>query len=289
MEKNQHPSKIASRIIAAALSLALLLFSLFVVTSKAFATTNVTDAVHIGFPALDSSPTPTFNCDCTVIVTPIPSPTFTPTTPTPTPTPTPHPKHKATPTPTPVNNSVYGTSSNTPTPTPTPTDTPTPVDTVTPGASPTPTLTTVAVAPQHRSTPPGNQANRGLPSPLILVGLGLGVLISLGVLVGLGWLLLRRYFSPAPQATMPPGSAQPWSLQQNEGMYGNPGSFPFAGSGQSMPFNGPYPPTYGGFGPTGQPPFNGPFPPTPGGYPPMNAPQEPFPPTNDWFRPPNES
>jgi len=162
--------------------------------------------------------------------------------------------------------SVYSPSGVTPMPTPT--DTPTPVDTATPDTSPTPTVTTVAVAPQH-GTPPGNQANRGLPSPLILGALGLGVLMSLGVLVGLGWLLLRRHFAPAPHATRSRGGAQPWGLQQDEGLYGNAGGVPFAGGGQTMPYNDPYPPT-------------------PGGYPPMNSPQVPFPSTNDWFRPPNE-
>jgi len=311
MEKNPHLSKIASRIIAAVLSLALLLFSLFIVTSNAFATTNLTDVVHKGFPAQD---TPTINpilitrtahvsltltaraathtvtptATHTVTPTITPSPTVTPSvTPTPTDSPTPTPTPTKTPTPTPTSAYVYSPYSGV-TPTPMPTDTPTPADTVTPDASPTPTVTTVPAVSQHSSTPPANQVHHGLPSPLILVGLGLGILISLGILVVLGRLLLSRYFSPAPELPLPMGGSPPWGMQQDEGQYGNPGGFPFAGSGQTMPYNDPYPPAYGGFPPAGQPPFESPYPPAPGGYPPMNAPQAPFPPPNDWFRPPEE-
>jgi hypothetical protein len=98
MEKNPHPSKIASRIIATVLSLALLLFSLFVVTSNAFATSNVTDAIPMDSPTPApttptpaTSPCPTANHSYTCLI-----PTSTTPTDTPTDTPTPTPHHKKT-------------------------------------------------------------------------------------------------------------------------------------------------------------------------------------------------
>ena len=170
------------------------------------------------------------------------------------------------------------------TPIPVPTDTPIPVPTDTPTPVPTPTL-----APTPTPVPVVNHAT-STPFSTVLGGLaiGLGMLLGLGILFVVGRLLLRRYLSPAPPDTSFSG-APPGSRLGAENLYGNTG----VSWGQTMSFNGPYPPGNGGFPPgygPQQAPFNGPYPPGNGGFPPDYGPQQapfngPYPPGNGGFAP----
>ena len=216
------------------------------------------------------------------------------------------PRPAAAPPPTPATVSLPPpVSVPTDTPTPVPTDTPIPVPTDTPIPVPTPTL-----APTPTPVPVVNHAT-STPFSTVLGGLaiGLGTLLGLGILFVVGRLLLRRYLSPAPPPDTSFSGAPPGSRLGAENLYGNTG----VSWGQTMSFNGPYPPGNGGFPPDYGPqqvPFNGPYPPGNGGFgpgpgngtqqlpvnssrlpssefAPTTVPQEPFPP-DDWFAPPNQ-
>jgi outer membrane biosynthesis protein TonB len=303
MRSDSAVANITSKIIAAMLSLLLLLFSLagpIGVITRAYAGTDnlaeTTTAPWSGAsythhaPALvpeDATPTGTS--------TPTNTPTPVPTTPTPTPTRTPKPTPTHTPKPTP-------TRTPTPTPapgkTPTPSNTPTPGNTVTPQVTgtatlipattsadqtPTSTPSTVPVTNNNGGTPPGTQTGGGLPFPFISIMAS--ALLVLGLVLVIGFVFLRRSLSPVPHVKLRPSGAPPWSRLRGHSLHGNTnmnGVPLIIESEQTTTYNRPLLLNQGGAAPGNQPqvPFGNTLPPAnPGwltGDDPANVPQSPF-------------
>jgi hypothetical protein len=282
MRSDSGAANITSKIIAAVLSVLLLLFSLL-------GPLGVITRVYAGTDTPSAPATPTFTLTFTPPpITPTPTaPTPTPTTPTPTPTPT----HTPPPTPT-----------HTPTPTPTPTTapgiTPTPGSTATPqgtgtataiptatGADQTPTSTSTAVpvtTSNNGGTPPGNKKGGGSPIPFILITAS--VLLILGMVSVVAFVFLRGSLSPVPQARLHPSGALPWSRLGGHNLLGNTNinGVPFIVEGDraATAYNGPFLPAPGGTAANNQPqvPFGNTLPPAnwrPGSAP-TNIPQAPF-------------
>ncbi len=302
MRSDSGVANITSKIIAAVLSLLLLLFSLLgplgVITRAYAGTANLIEtetAPRSGAPYTHHEPA----LAPQDTGTPIDSPTPVPTTPIPTPTtPTPTPKPTKTPTPTP-------THTPTPTPTNTPTtapgQTPTPGTTSTPGSTATPqgtvtaipsatgvdqtptsTSTAVPVANNNGGTPPGIQTRGGSPLPFILITAS--VLLILGMVSVVAFVFLRGSLSPVPQARLRPSGARPWSRLGGPYLHGNTNinGVPFIVEGEraATAYNGPFLPAPGGIAANNQPqvPFGNTLPPAnwkPGSAP-TNIPQGPF-------------
>ena len=307
MRSDSGVANITSKIIAAVLSLLLLLFSLAglmgVITRAYAGTANLVEtatAPRSGASYTHHAPALVVpNEPGTGTPTDTPTPTNTPT-PTPTNTPTPTPKPTKTPTPTP-------THTPTPTPTNTPTtapgQTPTPGATSTPGSTATPqgtgtataiptatsadqtptsTATAVPVTNNNGGTPPGTKTGGGSPLPFILITAS--VLLILGMVSVVAFVLLRGSMSPVPQAKSRSGRAQPWSRWRGHNLLGNTNinGVPFIVEGEraATAYNGPFLPAPGGIAANNQPqvPFGNTLPPAnwkPGSAP-TNIPQVPF-------------
>src|SRR6266516_3924976 len=187
MRSDSGAVNITSKIIAAMLSLLLLLFSLAgpmgVITRSYAGTSNLVETEA----APRSGVTYTHHAPAHVPQDPPTTPTPTPTTPTPTPT---------TPTPTPTPTKA---PSVTPTPgaTSTPGSTATPIPATTgPDQTPTSTPSTVPVTNNNGGTPPGAQTGGGLPFPFISIIAS--ALLVLGIVFVIGFIFLRRSLSPIP-------------------------------------------------------------------------------------------
>jgi outer membrane biosynthesis protein TonB len=279
MKHDANLSNIASRVIAAALSLMLLIFSLVgpigaITPSLAVAAhAVVTTATPTHTPTHTPTPTPTH----TPTHTPTPTPTHTPTpkpTPTHTPTPTPKPTHTPTPTPKPTHTPTpTPRPTHTPTPTPTPTYTPTPapriIHTSTPTHTSVPTATTqltataTSVLPQspvagntptssvipaltfNGGTPARNQTGGGFLWPFTPALTA--ALIVLGIVLIVGLFYLLQYLSPSLHTPLRPSSARPRGRMQDRSLPVNsPGNeVPYIDMGSSTFTNGPLPSTSG--------------------------------------------
>ena len=294
MRSDSGAANITSKLIAAVLSLLLLLFSLAgplgVITRAYAGTSNLVETEA----APRSGVSYTHHAPAHVPQDPPTTPTPTPTTPTPTPTtPTPTPKPTKTPRPTPTR-----TPTNTPTPTPTtaPSVTPTPGATSTPGSTATPipattgpdqtptsTPSTVPVTNNNGGTPPGAQTGGGLPFPFISIIAS--ALLVLGIVFVIGFIFLRRSLSPIPHIKLRPSGAPSWSRLRGHSLHGNTnmnGAPLIIESERTTTYNRPLLLNQGGAASGNQPqvPFGNTLPPAnPGwltGNDPANVPQSPF-------------
>jgi hypothetical protein len=287
MRSTSGVANIASKLIAAVLSLLLLLFSLA-------GPLGVITRVYAG---TETPPASSTHLLLTPTITPTFTPTFTPPpitpTPTNTPTPTPTPTHTPTPTPTPTH-----TPTHTPTPTTAPGFTPTPGSTATPQGTgtataiptatvadqtPTSTATAVPVTTNNNGgTPPGTSPGGRPLLPYILITAS--VLLILGMVSVVAFVFLRGSLSPVPQAKLRSGGARPWSRLRGHSLHGNTNinGVPFVVEGDraATAYNGPFLPGPGGTAANNQPqvPFGYTLPPAnwrPGSAP-TNIPQAPF-------------
>src|SRR6266851_5073412 len=216
MRSDSGAANITSKIIAALLSLLLLLFSLAgpmgVITRAYAGTAGLAETKTSPRSALiDCTTTPT---DPSCTQTPSPSPTLSPTL-SPTPTKTPKPTPTRTPRPTPTTATGFlPTPGITPSPSSTATPQGTGTVTATPsatGADQTPTSTSTAVpVPKNNGgtshgTPPGGRPL--LPFILFMTS----ALLILGMVSVIAYVFLRGYLSPVPQSNLRPSGARPWS------------------------------------------------------------------------------
>ncbi len=282
MRSNSGIANITSKIIAAVLSLLLLLFSLLGplgVLTRVYAGTDTPPA-----SATRSPLTPTF----TRTITPPPPPSPTPSpTPSPSPSPSPSPTHA--PTHTPTDTPIPGTTPGF-TPSPSSTATPQATGTVTAipsatGADQTPTSTATAVpvtTSNNGGPPPGTKTGGGSLIPYILITAS--VLLILGMVSVVAFVFLRGSLSPVPQAKLRPSGALPWRRLGGHNLHGNTNinGVPFVVEGDraATAYNGPFLPGPGGTAANNQPqaPFGYTLPPAnwrPGSAP-TNIPQAPF-------------
>lgn len=201
MKHDADLSNIASRVIAAASSLLLLIFSL--VGPIGAISPTLAAAVH----TVATAPTPT------------PKPTHTPTpTPKPTHTRTPRPTHTPTPKPKPTHTPAPRTI-HTPTYTSQPTATTTSVLPQGPIAGNTPTSTVTLALTHNGGTPARKQKSDGVPLPFTPALTG--ALIVLGIVLLVGLLYLLQYLSPSPHIPLRPGSAHLRGRVQDRSLQGN--------------------------------------------------------------------
>src|SRR6266567_2513544 len=273
MRSDSGVANITSKIIAAVLSLLLLLFSLaglMGVITRAYAGT--ANLVKTEIPPRSGA---SYTHHAPALVVPKEPGTGTPTdTPTPTNTPTTAPGQ----TPTPGATSTPGSTA-----TPQGTGTATAIPTATSAdQTPTSTATAVPVTNNNGGTPPGTKTGGGSPLPFILITAS--VLLILGMVSVVAFVLLRGSMSPVPQAKSRSGRAQPWSRWRGHNLLGNTNinGVPFIVEGEraATAYNGPFLPAPGGIAANNQPqvPFGNTLPPAnwkPGSAP-TNIPQVPF-------------
>ncbi len=169
----------------------------------------------------------------------------------PTPTPKPTPTHTATPT-------AVGTA--TPTPAAAATATPTLAAQANPTTAPSPTVAPTPTQAPVATTTTNNTFFSNLLSgkvPFVL-GIGLGMVLSVGILFVGGWLLLHRPRKPTPLPYVSPNGLPPWMRSPDPYMQRSPMM-----NGGS-PFDDQYPAGDGGYAPgpnygPQQVPYNGPF------------------------------
>ena len=219
-----HKVRPLARVIAATLSLILMLMSLALVNATSFAAT-----AHHANKQSSALPSKTSTITPTDTTTPSPTSTLTPS-PTNTITPSPSPTPTKTPTPKPT-----ATATSAPGATPTAT-TPKPTSTAQPGTTPTSsdnsqTLTPISGVPTSTTNNGNNGGNNNTPTTptgggfsLSLGTISMGLLTLLGFVSALfvGLLLLRKHLlpSPAPHASLPPSGAQPWRRVRTESLNG---------------------------------------------------------------------
>ena len=219
-----HKVRPLARVIAATLSLILMLMSLALVNATSFAAT-----AHHANKQSSALPSKTSTITPTDTTTPSPTSTLTPS-PTNTITPSPSPTPTKTPTPKPT-----ATATSAPGATPTAT-TPKPTSTAQPGTTPTSsdnsqTLTPISGVPTSTTNNGNNGGNNNTPTTptgggfsLSLGTISMGLLTLLGFVSALfvGLLLLRKHLlpSPAPQTSLPPSGAQPWRRVRTESLNG---------------------------------------------------------------------
>ena len=233
MESGTHLPK-SIKVLAAALSALLMLFSFMLVGNNSHAASKVMFKTTMTSPA-------TLTVTSTT-TTPSPTPTDTPTptpTDTPTPTPTPKPTHTPTPEPTatPTAKPTERTTVIPPTAAATPDGGKTPgVGTPTPGIDQTPTSvggsigvgdTPTTITHGHGGgTPPPKQPGGGFGFGLSLASFITGTLIFLSIVSMLlvGLLVLRRRLmpTPTPKVNLPPSGAQPWTRLRPDSLHGDP-------------------------------------------------------------------
>jgi hypothetical protein len=303
MRSDSGAANITSKIIAAVLSLLLLLFSLAgpmgVITSAYAGTAGLAETKTSPRSALipqDCTATPT-DPSCTQTPSPSPSPSPTPSpSPSPTPSPTLSPTPTKTPKPTPTRTPRPTPTTATgflPTPgiTPSPSSTATPLGTgtvtATPSATgadqtPTSTATAVPVTNNNDGTPPGNHKGGGLPVPFILFMTSALLILGMVSVIAFVFLRMRGSLSPVPQAKLPSSGARPWSRWRGHSLHENTNmnGIPFIVEGERAAYNSPFLPGPGGIAANNQPqvPFGYTLPPAnwgPGSAP-TNIPQALF-------------
>ena len=219
-----HKVRPLARVIAATLSLILMLMSLALVNATSFAAT-----AHHANKQSSALPSKTSTITPTDTTTPSPTSTLTPS-PTNTITPSPSPTPTKTPTPKPT-----ATATSAPGATPTAT-TPKPTSTAQPGTTPTSTdnsqtPTPISGVPNSTTNNGNNGGNNNTPTTptgggfsqsLGTISMGLLTLLGFVSALFVGLLLLRKHLlpSPAPQTSLPPSGAQPWRRVRTESLNG---------------------------------------------------------------------